>query len=64
MAGDPGGCQPKDSDDNQVSLIGVADGVNGNGLIQSHESTVVGGCERKQVCISDLAMPEQPGMID
>jgi len=55
---------PRDSDDREIPLVGVPDGVDGNGLIQGHQSAVVGGRERQQVRIGHLAMPEQPGMID
>ena len=55
---------PTVSDDGEIPIFGVADGVDGNGLIQGHESTVVSGRERQQVGVGHLAMPEQPGMID
>lgn len=55
---------PTVSDDGEIPLFGVADGVDGNGLIEGHESAVVGGRERQQVRIGHLAMPQQPGMIN
>lgn len=55
---------PTGSDDGEIPRFGVADGVDGNGLIQGHESAVVGGRERQQVGVGHLAVPEQPGMID